>query len=581
MQTYHRRRRVSSRSFTIEIFSQQSIIIYLYFTIVRIQLYLINCSLLQLRDDGILLKIQMNLFQDNFKTEEKSMSRNKTFIILVLCLAYSMLLPGPNNIIQAHNSSIQNKDGMEPLAYIESGPVQQAISSIDSSEIDMPTDILWTVFYSSYPEGFTRDDLEQFVKQRRISRAGKSYKVIDNTPASSDSRSLNILFLIDSSVPSAAETALGEVEAYLESMFADPLTVIINVDFASLPGGVLGATGTYYTANPPSWGSARYYMINDMDDDDFIQDYLPSSSYIPVRYNGSSSTVTNETSCYFAWANYGAIGYSISGTSAETSFNSNVSWDYNPANGVPSYLYCFQSVAIHEFAHALGFVSRAESWYEPNYDIYALDIYRFQFTDGSYDYNPDTYTEFQTTPRLVDYNTPNDNHISNIFYSNGANVEYRMSDGDPYQASHFRTDVDGIMQPTIAAGETYYPDFYKTSDINMLDAIGWDYSIDLGYQYLPGDANMPNGLWPPEVIGSDVTYLVNYFRGESVSCLLDGFYCSADVNGDCDVIGSDVTKLVSYFRGMTGLEYCPDYEPVWLAPDDCPADAPSGWPNCD
>ncbi len=92
---------------------------------------------------------------------------------------------------------------------------------------------------------------------------------------------------------------------------------------------------------------------------------------------------------------------------------------------------------------------------------------------------------------------------------------------------------------------------------------------------------MYNGMWPPAVIGSDVTYLVNYFRGIGNPCLLNGFWCSADANGDCDVIGSDVTRLVNYFRGNTTLLYCSDFEPLWLTPDDIPDSAPSGWPNCD
>ncbi|MCP4582552.1 MAG: hypothetical protein GY839_13165 [candidate division Zixibacteria bacterium] len=103
------------------------------------------------------------------------------------------------------------------------------------------------------------------------------------------------------------------------------------------------------------------------------------------------------------------------------------------------------------------------------------------------------------------------------------------------------------------------------------------------YEYLPGDANMANGVWPPTVIGGDVTYLVNYFRSmpSSQACLLGGFYCSADANGDCAIIGSDVTRLVNYFRGQTTLEYCPDYEPAWPIPDDLPEEAPVGWPNCE
>ncbi|MCP4582839.1 MAG: hypothetical protein GY839_14610 [candidate division Zixibacteria bacterium] len=104
------------------------------------------------------------------------------------------------------------------------------------------------------------------------------------------------------------------------------------------------------------------------------------------------------------------------------------------------------------------------------------------------------------------------------------------------------------------------------------------------FPYLPGDANMYNRGWAPMVIGGDVTYLVNYFRGLPTSppCPLppDMFWCSADANGDCLVIGSDVTKLVNYFRGMGDPTFCPTYPPDWPTPGDLPPSAPAGWPPC-
>ncbi|MCP4581982.1 MAG: hypothetical protein GY839_10210 [candidate division Zixibacteria bacterium] len=114
----------------------------------------------------------------------------------------------------------------------------------------------------------------------------------------------------------------------------------------------------------------------------------------------------------------------------------------------------------------------------------------------------------------------------------------------------------------------------------------------IGFNYLPGDVNMYNGVWPPHAIGGDVTYLVNYFRSipSSQACLMHNptaviapvyFWASADANGDCLVIGSDVTRLVNYFRGLTELSHCPDYPPAWLTPDDLPGEAPAGWPNCE
>lgn len=101
-------------------------------------------------------------------------------------------------------------------------------------------------------------------------------------------------------------------------------------------------------------------------------------------------------------------------------------------------------------------------------------------------------------------------------------------------------------------------------------------------QYLPGDINMYNASWPPQAIGSDVTYLVNYFRGllSSRPCLIDGFWCSADANGDCNIIGSDVTRMVNYFRGIAALGYCPDHIPCWPSSNDLPAQAPQNWPDC-
>ena len=101
------------------------------------------------------------------------------------------------------------------------------------------------------------------------------------------------------------------------------------------------------------------------------------------------------------------------------------------------------------------------------------------------------------------------------------------------------------------------------------------------YEYLPGDVNMTLGLWPPRVIGSDLTYLIRVLRGLAQPCFLGGFFATADINGDCNVIGSDVTRFVQYFRIGFPLLACPDIEPAWLTPDDLPDEAPEGWPNCD
>jgi len=66
---------------------------------------------------------------------------------------------------------------------------------------------------------------------------------------------------------------------------------------------------------------------------------------------------------------------------------------------------------------------------------------------------------------------------------------------------------------------------------------------DAGYgDFIAGDANGDG-----QVIGSDVTYLVGYFR--SINPQPDPLL-AGDTNGDCLVTGPDITYLVNYFRGV-------------------------------
>src|SRR6185503_12814390 len=134
----------------------------------------------------------------------------------------------------------------------------------------------------------------------------------------------------------------------------------------------------------------------------------------------------------------------------------------------PAGAFSFQDVVIHEVGHAMGFDSGIDF---RNKDMETMDLFRFQSTDGSGDYNPDTLAEFTVRPRLMAFNSPNDAHNSDLI-----SAEYRMSDGSPNQGSHFREQVPniGLMDPSLAPGETWYPSFYSTADVAMFDVIGYD-----------------------------------------------------------------------------------------------------------
>lgn len=276
---------------------------------------------------------------------------------------------------------------------------------------------------------------------------------------------LTIDFDIDPSVPPQAEAALDRVAAYFRQQFDDDITVTVNIQFdGSLPGGVLGATSTSFTNT--TWNASRNGLRNGMDESDRIQDHLPAGSTIPVRYNGNSAFITAETRVFWTIANYkSTIGF-IGGDAGSLRFNDNINWDYDPDNGVSGY--SFVDVVIHEVGHAMGFGSGVDF---RDHDIEALDIFRFQRTDGAFDYNPDSYAEFATTPRLCDKNLPNNDVVSDIISS-----QYKMEDGIPYQASHFydKSPPIGIMDPVLGLGQTFAPKFLTPADKRMFDAIGWD-----------------------------------------------------------------------------------------------------------
>lgn len=179
--------------------------------------------------------------------------RQLTYSILVV-LIVAVLAIGA----LAQNSDSESTTVNSPY-YIEPGPVQKAIDMKDGSVKQIPMEILWRPVLDIYPENLTVEDFQNYVRERQIN---KPFELDPVTDKNRNPDGVNIFIYTDGTVPAAAVTALGEVEAYLESLFDDPVTVRVNIDYDDqLPSGVLGATGVYTTATPPTWATTRASLI--------------------------------------------------------------------------------------------------------------------------------------------------------------------------------------------------------------------------------------------------------------------------------------------------------------------------------
>lgn len=106
----------------------------------------------------------------------------------------------------------------------------------------------------------------------------------------------------------------------------------------------------------------------------------------------------------------------------------------------------------------------------------------------------------------------------------------------------FETDSIAVLFLTVGLAPGSYEDTVYVETNHPVDTfLKIPVTIEV---YVHGDANCDNN-----VIGSDITFLVNYLRGIGIPPCSP--FLRGDANGNCDITGSDVVFLVNYFRGGT------------------------------
>jgi hypothetical protein len=337
----------------------------------------------------------------------------------------------------------------------------QEVTTAAGETINMPTETVWRPICGSRPIVTASQLAKMAANHEAEIKAG--FEIVNEGALGPGG--LNVVFQLGSSVPSAAVPSFVAAELYLEAQFpADPMTITISVSFAALQSGVIGGTSSSY--GQTTYPTARTVLVDDMDSNDLIQAFLPATTTVPVRYRTSSTT--NEDRVFFTFANWKANGGTIAGNDGSMQFSTNFPFDYDPSNGVGGSTISLVDVIIHEVGHAMGCTSGVDF---RNRDIECLDLFRFRNTDGNADFNPDTNAEFTVRPRWAVFNNPNNDVNFDTISS-----EIPLSDGSPYQASHLRElfPAIGIMDPAFAFGETFYPNYLRSTDLTVFDSIGYD-----------------------------------------------------------------------------------------------------------
>lgn len=281
---------------------------------------------------------------------------------------------------------------------------------------------------------------------------------------------------LQSNAPALA--AFERAAATWESYISDPVTVNISANVLNLgSSSILGQASSVILAG--GHDLIRNAMVGDSsgESDDSVVALLPTAAQMSFT---TAPGMTYAGNIAISKANAKALGFtgldSIFGASDATiEFNSAFAFDYDRSDGIAPGTFDFESVALHEIGHALGFLSAVDdvdSAVSQSVSIEVqpttLDLFRFALGGG----NPTTALDFTTGSRNLQPGS------ASIF--DDLNLEAAFSTGvatgDGRQASHWKDNglsgvLIGSMDPTIAPQQVFLP---SGADLRAFDLIGWD-----------------------------------------------------------------------------------------------------------
>ena len=300
-----------------------------------------------------------------------------------------------------------------------------------------------------------------------------------------------------------AKAAFTAAAAKWEAIIQNPITVIIDVDFGLTRFGVpfndpliLGATSVQGIGSTTNFPDVRSRLVSHASSaaETTLYNALPTGT---VNTDiGSTAGIVAPTALFRALGSLSAVADPASevtlGLPPRIGFNSAFSFDFDPSDGVDSNKTDFDSVAVHEIGHALGFSSNTGSKElhasDPTF-LGVVDLFRFR---------PGTSLgTFPTANRILSSGG------TQVFFAGGTELGLSTgrpdgSGGDENQASHWKDDVItgqliGIMDPTIRKG---VHQTITSNDLLAFDTFGYS---------LMGSAPPPVDDAVPMTSGTPVT----------------------------------------------------------------------------
>jgi hypothetical protein len=248
----------------------------------------------------------------------------------------------------------------------------------------------------------------------------------------------------------------------------DPVTIEIDADLANLGNtSIVGQSSSVLLST--SYTGLRQQLLQDSanESDDAIVSALPTAAQFSAHVPNGATVSPNVV---LTKANAKALGYTGLDFASDGSivFNSLFNFDYDNSNGIVGM--DFESVALHEIGHTLGFISAVDTldYYGPlMVSVFPLDLYRF--SDGNL---PANAAEFTATPReLRPGQKASTSDTRNVW-----EMSTGVGRGDGRQASHWKDGaltgtIIGSMNPTIGLGQRF---LLTSADLRAMDLIGWD-----------------------------------------------------------------------------------------------------------